>query len=76
MKCKDDIKGEKKKSFLQHYINFEAFSRRVVEEPAIFKSKSLNFIFQVYRQRFQNLTFAATSTVYRRRQAVKFEKPK
>lgn len=35
----------------------------------------MNFIFQMYRQRFQSTTFHVTSTIYRQ-QAIKLEKLK
>lgn len=73
LKCTDDIK--EKNLSLNATLTFKHFPEGQLEEIVIFKSKSMNFIFQMYRQRFQSTTFHVTSTIYRQ-QAIKLEKLK
>lgn len=63
---------EKKKLSFNATLTFKHFPEGQLEETAVFKLTSMNFIFQMCRQRCQNTGFPVTSAVYRQ-QALKLE---
>lgn len=73
LKYKDDIKGKKKKKLsFNATLTFKHFPEGQLEETAVLKLTSMNFIFQMCRQRCQNTGFPVTSAVCRQ-QALKLE---
>lgn len=75
LKYKDDIKGEKKKKKKLSFnatLTFKHFPEGQLEETAVLKLTSMNFIFQMCRLRCQNTGFPVTSAVCRQ-QALKLE---